>query len=257
MNKKSGIARWTAAGLLAGVLPALCGAQTAADLSRCNALDDNAQRLACYDALSDQGTPPGAVTETAPAVPAAPAGSAPTPAATAPTAAKPPVAAATAPVTTPATRPPAEATRAAEPPVEAVRAAEPPVEAARAADPPIEAARAAERPGAAAPAAEAAGTSEYASLTDDVGAELLHEGKRGESDEPEFRPVRAELTGCRQDGVGKYYFFFENGQVWKQRDNSRPYFGDCELDVTITKDFFGYKMHVDGQKGETRIGRIR
>ena len=164
--------------LLAASLPALCAAQAADGLSRCSRLEDDTERLACYDALSGRDTPTATTPETAP--PAAPA---------------------------------------------QAKSAEP-----------------------------APGAGEYGALTDEVGAEAL---PRKEGSAPDFRPVRARVTDCRKDVSGKYFFVFENGQVWKQRDSSRLHFRDCAFEVTISKDFFGYKMQIEGDDRETRIGRVR
>ena len=198
MNERPGISHATVIVLLAVGMPALCAAQAADELSQCSRLEDDTERLACYDVLSGKDVPTAG----------APESQAPAPAETNPA---------------PAAREEATSVEApAATPAAGVAAA-----------------------GAAASDAEA-DAGDYAPLTDDVGAEA-----------PEFRPVRTRVTDCRKDHSGKYYFFFENGQVWKQRDSSRLYFRDCDFEVTITKDFFGYKMQVAGEDGETRIGRIK
>lgn len=69
--------------------------------------------------------------------------------------------------------------------------------------------------------------------------------------------IRAVVTRCRQDDYKKYYFYFEDGQVWKQTDRKRVKFKDCNFDVTITKDFFGYKMQQDGEDRRIRIRRVK
>ena len=51
--------------------------------------------------------------------------------------------------------------------------------------------------------------------------------------------------------------FFSNGQVWKQSKNDRVHFRDCNFDVTITKDFFGYKMQQEGENRRIRIKRLK
>lgn len=211
-NRKPGAAFVAAIGLLAACLPALCDAQAADGLSRCSRLEDDAERLACYDSLSRKGAPPAATSETAPTVP---------PPETAPSA--------------PADAKPAETPAVATLPDEAPAAGEVPSAEA-------------------VPAEPATGDGEFGSLTDEVGAEAL---PRKEGGAPDFRPVRARVADCRKDHSGKYYFVFENGQVWKQRDSSRLYFRDCDFEVTISKDFFGYKMQVEGDDRETRIGRVR
>ena len=77
------------------------------------------------------------------------------------------------------------------------------------------------------------------------------------ADEADELLVRARVTRCEKDARKKYYFVFDNGQVWKQVSDKRLRYRECEFDVTITRDFFGYKMQVDGEKGRIRIDRIQ
>jgi len=53
------------------------------------------------------------------------------------------------------------------------------------------------------------------------------------------------VTSCKEGQLGDWYFFFDNGQVWKEVDGRRLYFKECNFDVTITKGLFGYKMKID------------
>jgi len=55
----------------------------------------------------------------------------------------------------------------------------------------------------------------------------------------------------------KYAFYLEGGQVWKQVGDKRLYFKDCDFNVTISKDFFGYKMQREGEKSRFRVSRLR
>ena len=89
---------------------------------------------------------------------------------------------------------------------------------------------------------------------DDLGAETLPGAGRTED---ETLAVRATVTGCKKDAREKYMFFFENGQVWRQSSDKRVYFKNCNFDVTISRDFFGYKMQADGDKGRIRISRVK
>ena len=107
----------------------------------------------------------------------------------------------------------------------------------------------AERPTAAVPAEE-----EHTPLTDEIGAERLGKESNGAKDDVR---VRGTVTACRKDSLGKYFFYFENGQVWKQKDDERILYKECGFGVMITKDFFGYKMQVDGEKRRIRIGRVK
>ena len=91
-------------------------------------------------------------------------------------------------------------------------------------------------------------------LTDDVGEEQLdREGLR----EEERMVVRGTVTDCERDASGRHFFYFDNGQVWKQKDAGRLPIRDCSFDVRIERDFFGYKMRIDGQGKDIRISRVR
>lgn len=89
---------------------------------------------------------------------------------------------------------------------------------------------------------------------DDLGAETLPGARRSDDEE---LAVRARVTGCKKDSRNKYMFFFENGQVWRQSSDKRVYFKDCNFEVTISRDFFGYRMLRDGDKGRIRIARVK
>lgn len=67
----------------------------------------------------------------------------------------------------------------------------------------------------------------------------------------------ARLVDCRPGGTGKTFFYFDNGQVWRQADERRVDFGNCDFDVTISKDMFGYRIEPDGNMRGVRISRVR
>ena len=95
--------------------------------------------------------------------------------------------------------------------------------------------------------------SSYVELNDDVGSETLDR----RDDERRKEVITGTVVECRQDARNDTYFYFDNGQVWKQKTDSRIKFGDCNFDVTITRDFFGYKMQLVGEARRIRISRIR
>jgi len=89
---------------------------------------------------------------------------------------------------------------------------------------------------------------------DDIGSETLPKGAREEVEKLE---VRAKVSRCEKDFRKKYRFYFDNGQIWTQTSDKRLYFKDCNFEVTITQDFFGYKMRADGEKRQIRISRVK
>lgn len=88
-------------------------------------------------------------------------------------------------------------------------------------------------------------------LDDDVGSERL------DRDEPEAVAVVGHVSSCGEGPRGKYHFYFDNGQVWQQRDNKAVRWSECDFDVSIEKDFFGYKMTPQGEQRSIRISRIK
>jgi len=89
---------------------------------------------------------------------------------------------------------------------------------------------------------------------DDIGSETLPKSAREEVEKLE---VRAKVSRCKKDYRKKYLFYFDNGQIWKQTSDNKLYFKDCNFDVTITQDFFGYKMRLDSEKRQIRISRVK
>lgn len=105
------------------------------------------------------------------------------------------------------------------------------------------------------PAADAeVETQEYMPLTDDIGRETVDQSDDTDSLDVE---VRGRVVRCETDVYGKYYFYFDNGQVWKQNDGRRLTLTECDYEVAISKDFFGYKMQPVGQRRKLRISRVR
>jgi hypothetical protein len=95
-------------------------------------------------------------------------------------------------------------------------------------------------------------TDEVAVMDDSVGRERIA------TDEEKYSlAVTGHVNSCREDSGGQHRFYFENGQIWKQKDNKRIPWRECDFDVTISKDFFGYKMSPTTEKRTIRISRIK
>jgi len=92
----------------------------------------------------------------------------------------------------------------------------------------------------------------FVPMSEDMGLSSL---ERKETDERQT--IRAKVTSCNLGVSGKYFFYFENGQVWKQVDSGRQKFEACDFTVTITRDLFGYKMQPDVDKRRVRISRVK
>jgi len=80
--------------------------------------------------------------------------------------------------------------------------------------------------------------------------------KSGEED-PDTESFTTTVTRCEKSYDGKYLFFFENGQVWKQVKTDRERYQNCNFTVTVTRDWFGYKMQRDDNDRRIRISRVK
>jgi len=106
---------------------------------------------------------------------------------------------------------------------------------------------------AAAPAVVAAAPAGPAPLTDAVGKERIEQPKADEREK-----YSARVVSCQESvQSGQYYFRFENGQVWKQSNYRRLGFRDCEFDIEISKDSFGYQMYIPSKDRSFRIARVK
>ena len=91
--------------------------------------------------------------------------------------------------------------------------------------------------------------------TDGIGSEQLPE--KAKKEEEAKGPVSARVNRCTEDARKKYHFYLDDGQIWKQVSDKKLSFKECDFGVVISKDFFGYKMLVDGAKSRFRVKRIR
>jgi hypothetical protein len=89
-------------------------------------------------------------------------------------------------------------------------------------------------------------------ITDDVGREQLDGGEDAEA-----AIYHARVTSCQKNSSGRVFFFFENGQIWKQTDYSRFRYRECNFDVVLSRDTFGYKMKIADQKASYRVSRVK
>ena len=94
-----------------------------------------------------------------------------------------------------------------------------------------------------------------AAPADGIGSEQVP--KKAEQEKEAKGPVLARVNRCTKDARKKYHFYLDDGQVWKQVSDKKLSFKECDFDVVISKDFFGYKMQVDGEKSRFRVNRIR
>ena len=107
--------------------------------------------------------------------------------------------------------------------------------------------------------AAAASTSDNSTLPDvaPIASNDTFGGDRFARKENDQAPqLHAVVTSCKKDYYGNYSFSLDNGQIWESMDNKKLRYKKCEFAVTISKEFMGYKMRVDGEWGRIRVRRI-
>jgi hypothetical protein len=65
------------------------------------------------------------------------------------------------------------------------------------------------------------------------------------------------ITSCKKGPSGDWYFILDSGQVWKEVNKRNRRFKECNFNVTIKKDVFGYKMQIHGIEKSLRVRRDR
>jgi len=91
-------------------------------------------------------------------------------------------------------------------------------------------------------------------LPDDLGGssfEKAAEEKTGKAPAP-----TGHVRKCRKTNNDMWYFYFDNGQQWKQSGQGSYRFKECDFYATISKDRFGYKMKIEGGK-TVRVKRVK
>jgi hypothetical protein len=98
------------------------------------------------------------------------------------------------------------------------------------------------------PEAEVADPVEYRVLSDDVGL------VESEADSIAFL---ATISDCVLAPNYQFYFYFDNGQVWRYLGNKKLRYRECNLAAKITEDRMGYSMQIDGETRSLRIERVK
>lgn len=100
------------------------------------------------------------------------------------------------------------------------------------------------------------------SAEDEAGAKALpalgaEVGKPRSEDEP-AEEYAGRVTSCEKSDVsGRWFFTFDNGQVWRQSNKGRLPFRECEFSVTLKRDLFGYKLEIPSENRTVRVTRVK
>jgi len=90
--------------------------------------------------------------------------------------------------------------------------------------------------------------SQYAELTDDIGLPKTAD---------DMSIVQATISNCGQASNRMFYFYFENGQIWKYIGRKKLKIRDCDREAKIIEDGFGFALQMEGESGSLRIKRVK
>jgi hypothetical protein len=90
--------------------------------------------------------------------------------------------------------------------------------------------------------------SAYGELKDDVGLPKSAD---------EYKPIPVNVVRCGQASDYKWYFYFDNGQVWQYLGARTLRYRSCDTPGTLVEDGMGFALKMDGDKAKLRVKRVR
>ncbi|MEM7084177.1 MAG: hypothetical protein AAF465_15720 [Pseudomonadota bacterium] len=76
--------------------------------------------------------------------------------------------------------------------------------------------------------------------------------------ENQKQSIRVMLEKTKRNARGDWYFYFDNGEVWKQIDSSRRRIPALPVAATISRGIFSsYKLHIDGERWAMKVRRLK
>jgi hypothetical protein len=94
----------------------------------------------------------------------------------------------------------------------------------------------------------AAEDTEYGELTDDVGLPKSAD---------DYKPIPVTVVRCGQSNNRKWYFYFDNGQVWQYLGVRALRYRDCNTPGVLIEDGMGFALQMDADKAKLRVKRVR
>jgi hypothetical protein len=90
--------------------------------------------------------------------------------------------------------------------------------------------------------------SEYAALTDDVGLPQAADANK---------PILVKVDRCGEANNRRFYFYFDNGQVWKYLGSKKLRYRGCDASARLVEDKFGFTLQMDGDSAKHRVQRVK
>ena len=74
--------------------------------------------------------------------------------------------------------------------------------------------------------------------------------------EDDLNTIHATVVRCGEANNHRFYFYFDNGQVWKYLGGKKLRYRTCKFPATLTEDSFGFALRIDG-KSSLRVRRVK
>jgi hypothetical protein len=74
-------------------------------------------------------------------------------------------------------------------------------------------------------------------------------------EDDDYASMSATVVRCQESNY-KYYFYLDNGQVWRYLGNKRLRYKDCNSPAQLNEDGLGFKLQMDGEPS-LRVKRIK
>lgn len=74
----------------------------------------------------------------------------------------------------------------------------------------------------------------------------------------EKQSIRVMIEKTKRNARGDWYFYFDNGEVWKQIDTRNRHIPPLPAPAMISRGLFSsYKLHIDGEVWSMKIRRLK
>jgi hypothetical protein len=94
----------------------------------------------------------------------------------------------------------------------------------------------------------AAEDTEYRELTDDVGLPKSAD---------DYKPIPVTVVRCGQSNNRKWYFYFDNGQVWQYLGARVLRYRGCNTPGVLIEDGMGFALQMEADEAKLRVKRVR
>ena len=75
--------------------------------------------------------------------------------------------------------------------------------------------------------------------------------------ETKYQFYNVTVDRCGQAANRRFYFYFDNGQVWRYLGDKKLRYRNCNLTATVKEDRFGYALQFDNETRFHRIQRVK